>query len=317
MNAHINKEPTSTPIKEQEDTLIIEEDKDINPDLLHSILDSLKVSNILQQGYQEVAALLQMSDGSFNKIAPIVLSELRNGLKDNNTRLKMAQALNATGVIEQNIGKDLPIFFEALDKELGATISPNKITFLKELISAIVSTSEELSGTKSNVNIPIELCHPEAKIPTYANIGDAGLDLYALEEITVLPGETVLVPTGIKVAIPEGYELQVRPKSGRALKTKLRVANTPGTVDSGYRQEIGVIIENIEPKIADISYTFLEDGTIRIDSILHGKPYYIGKGEKFAQLVLNEVPSAVFHQVPDISICGNDRGGGFGSSGLK
>ena len=137
------------------------------------------------------------------------------------------------------------------------------------------------------------------------------------EPVTINPGETKLIPTGIKVAIPRGYELQVRPKSGRALKTKLRVANTPGTIDCGYRDEVGVIIENIDSPIKDITYDFDEKGNIIIKSILHGSPYYIEKGTKFAQLVLNEVPTASFMQVEDIHEIEGDRNGGFGSSGLK
>jgi dUTP pyrophosphatase len=123
-----------------------------------------------------------------------------------------------------------------------------------------------------------------------------------------------LVPTGIKVAIPAGYELQVRPKSGRCLKTKLRVANTPGTIDAGYRDEIGVIIDNIEPfiKSADID----ENG--RLYNVEFGSSYTIGAGEKFAQLVLAEVPKAIFYQIESVSEVANDgRNGGFGSTGVK
>ena len=167
------------------------------------------------------------------------------------------------------------------------------------------------------VQIPIELCHEDAKIPQYAHISDSGLDVYALEDITIHPGETVLVPTGIKVALPPGYELQVRPKSGRALKTKLRVANTPGTIDQGYRDEIKVIVENIESPIKDIEYDFNDDGNIIIKSVLHGSDFMIGKGEKFAQLVLMEVPKAAFYRVDNVQEIGEDRGGGFGSTGIK
>jgi dUTP pyrophosphatase len=151
-------------------------------------------------------------------------------------------------------------------------------------------------------------------MPTYAHLTDSGMDVYALDDITIVPGETKLVPTGIKVAIPAGYELQVRPKSGRCLKTKLRVANTPGTIDAGYRDEIGVIIDNIEPfiKSADID----ENG--RLYNVEFGSSYTIGKGEKFAQLVLCEVPKAVFYQVESVGEVANDgRNGGFGSTGVK
>ncbi|MBR2825864.1 MAG: hypothetical protein IKE51_06335, partial [Solobacterium sp.] len=106
---------------------------------------------------------------------------------------------------------------------------------------------------------------------------------------------------------------QVRPKSGRALKTKLRVANTPGTIDQGYRDEIKVIIENVEPPIKDI--TVDDDG--KVTSILYGSDFVIGKGEKFCQLVLNEVPKATFYRVSNVmEVDEENRLGGFGSTGL-
>ena len=135
-----------------------------------------------------------------------------------------------------------------------------------------------------------------------------------MDDITVKPGETVFVPTGIKVALPAGYELQVRPKSGRALKTKLRIANTPGTIDQAYRDEIKIIVENIESRIKDI--TVDEEG--KVTSILYGGDFTIGKGEKFCQLVLAEVPKIAFYRVDKVTdVDTENRGGGFGSSGLK
>jgi dUTPase len=114
----------------------------------------------------------------------------------------------------------------------------------------------------------------------------------------------------------------VRPKSGLSAKTKLRVANAPGTVDAGYRDEIGVIIENVEPPIKDITYEpvmNIENGQIdhlQVTSILYGSSYTIGKGQKFAQLVLSEVPKAVLYKVEKVGEIGEDRGGGWGSTGV-
>jgi dUTP pyrophosphatase len=139
------------------------------------------------------------------------------------------------------------------------------------------------------------------------------MDVYALEDITINPGETKMIPLGIKVALPAGYELQVRPKSGRCLRTKLRVANTPGTIDAGYRDEICVLIDNIEPFIKNAKIT--PEGYIT--EVEYGSSYTIGKGEKFAQLVLNEIPKAIFYEVNDIDTIENDgRDGGFGSTGV-
>ena len=97
----------------------------------------------------------------------------------------------------------------------------------------------------------------------------------------------------------------------------MRVANSPGTIDSGYRDELKVIIDNIEPPFKDIEYHFDDNGKIVIDSILHGSSYSITKGDKFAQLVLSEVPKIDFVEVKDVSKFEGDRGGGFGSTGIK
>ncbi len=129
--------------------------------------------------------------------------------------------------------------------------------------------------------------------------------------------EEIKVPTGLKCAIPYGYELQVRPKSGRAYKTRLRIANTPGTIDAGYRDEICVLIENIDPPVKDVTYYFDDNHHPVLTSILHGSTYTINKGEKFAQLVLMEVPKAHPYAVEKVSAFAGNRGGGFGSSGLK
>ena len=120
------------------------------------------------------------------------------------------------------------------------------------------------------------------------------MDVRAAETVTIQSGETMLVPTGLKVAIPDGYEIQVRPRSGLSLKIALRLANAPGTIDAGYRDEMQVIIQNTA---ADTSYT-------------------IEKGDRIAQLVLQRVPKLLFRQVDDVKAIGSDRGGGFGSTGV-
>jgi dUTP pyrophosphatase len=141
------------------------------------------------------------------------------------------------------------------------------------------------------------------------------MDIISPAEYTIAPGETVIIPTGIKCAIPEGYALLIQPRSGQSAKTKLRVANTPGLIDAGYRDEIGVIIENIEPPFKDIDYEFDNNGEIHIKSILHGQAYTIAEGQRFAQMRLVQVPTASFVQVDSVANLGEDRGGGFGHTG--
>jgi dUTP pyrophosphatase len=144
----------------------------------------------------------------------------------------------------------------------------------------------------SKLEIAVQKLHADVKMPAYAHEGDAGLDLYSTINHTLQPGERVLIPTGLKMAIPHGYEGQVRPKSGLALKHGLTVLNTPGTVDAPYRGEVGVILINLDPKT----------------------PYEVKKGEKVAQMVFNKVEYATFTEASDLTA--TTRGeGGFGSTG--
>ena len=163
------------------------------------------------------------------------------------------------------------------------------------------------------IRVFIELCREGAVMPAYARPGDAGMDVCAAEDVTIRPGETVIVPTGLKLAIPEGYEIQVRPRSGVSLKTPLRLANSPGTIDSGYRDELGVIMTNTSEesaRMADEVYTIDTKGN-------HKGTYQIRKGDRVAQIVLQVVPVMELTVVESVSGIGNNRGGGFGSTGVR
>ncbi len=159
----------------------------------------------------------------------------------------------------------------------------------------------------------IEKCREEAVLPKYANDGDAGMDLYSCADILVHPGESVLVPTGLKMAIPYGYEVQIRPRSGISFKTTLRVPNTPGTIDCGYRDEVNVIIYN-----ASIREDASDDSPFTLNDIgcKHGT-YLIRKGDRIAQMVMAKVEYAALNVVDSVTDIGSNRGGGFGSSGVR
>lgn len=270
--------------------------------------------------FDTVVKLLALPDEQFEILAPGVLESYERSVNNPNDKIALVQALNAEGIKAEDLTSS---FVQVVSDVDETNLSVIKRDFLKQMVATLVNAVNDTEGiAKRNVPVAIELCHPEAKIPQYAHISDSGADVYALEDIIVHPGETVLVPTGFKVALPPGFELQVRPKSGRALKTKLRVANTPGTIDQGYRDEVKVIIENIEPPIKDIQYEEVidvETGKVAhlvIKSIEYGSDFFIGKGEKFCQLVLIEVPKASFYRVDSVQDLGEDRGGGFGSTGV-
>lgn len=263
-----------------------------------------------------LTSLFNMDDEKFTLISPGILQSFQQSVNNPNDKLGLVQALNANGATAEDLVSSFNTIADTIDSI--EEISQIKRDFLKSLLATLTNAVNETEGiAKRFVQIPVELCHPDAKIPQYANTSDSGMDVYALDDYIIAPGETKLIPTGIKLALPPGYEIQVRPKSGRALKTKLRIANTPGTVDAGYRDEIKVIVENIEPPIKDIEYDFDDNGTLIIKSILHGASHTIGKGEKFCQLVLMEVPKAALYRVEQVGEIGENRGGGFGSTGLK
>ncbi|MCR9179102.1 MAG: dUTP diphosphatase [Erythrobacteraceae bacterium] len=128
-------------------------------------------------------------------------------------------------------------------------------------------------------------------LPAYATSGAAGMDVVSAEDVVIAPGARHAVATGLALAIPQGYEIQVRPRSGLALKHGITVPNTPGTIDSDYRGELKVILIN------------------------HGtEPFTIARGDRVAQLVLAPVVQAAWDEVAELDV--TDRGaGGFGSTG--
>ncbi|MDX5476638.1 MAG: dUTP diphosphatase [Bacillaceae bacterium] len=140
--------------------------------------------------------------------------------------------------------------------------------------------------------LKVKKIHPEAQLPFRANEGDAGLDLFSIEEKIIKSGETALVSTGIVLELPKGTEAQVRPRSGLALKHAVTVLNSPGTIDEGYRGEVKVILIN------------------------HGKEdFLVEKHMRIAQMVIAPVARVSIVSIEEVSE--SDRGsGGFGSSGV-
>lgn len=166
--------------------------------------------------------------------------------------------------------------------------------------------------------VKIKRLHPDATIPRYARHLDAGFDLVAVEDALIAPGESAKVPTGLAFAIPEGYELQVRPRSGISAKTKLRLSNAPGTIDAGYRGEVCVLVDNRRLPSGEVGNTCLDvsEQLIAVDGEVDRNSYYIRKGDRIAQGVLAIVPLADFEEVDELDE--TERGvGGFGSSGVN
>lgn len=161
------------------------------------------------------------------------------------------------------------------------------------------------------IDVEVEICRDGVKLPQYQNEWDAGMDVCAAEDVIIRPNETVIVPTGLKFAIPAGYEIQVRPRSGITLRTPLRISNSPGTIDSGYRDELGIIVTNSSIELNGSEY-YTVDSKGNKQGI-----YRIQKGDRIAQLVLQEVPRMRLRIVDTVADIGANRGGGFGSTGVN
>ena len=142
------------------------------------------------------------------------------------------------------------------------------------------------------MRVLIQRLDRDLPLPKYAKAGDAGADLYAREDFTLKPGERKLIPTGISIALPPGFVALVHPRSGLALKHGISMVNTPGTIDSGYRGEIKVILINTDQH----------------------ETFEIKRGDRIAQLVFQKFESARFYEVENLPE--SQRGaGGFGSTG--
>lgn len=180
----------------------------------------------------------------------------------------------------------------------------------------------EVNGLNEQCSVAVKIrkLSEHARIPTYGTAGAACFDLYAAEDAIIAPGETKTVGTGLSVEIPDGYELQIRPRSGISLKTKLRVANSPGCVDSDFRGEVAVIFDNIAvtynelfPSVATL------DGGLEYDGFGQYlfNTYLIRRGDRIAQAAVVPVPRVQFVET-DEELTNTVRGnGGFGHTGTN
>nr|WP_026593023.1 deoxyuridine 5'-triphosphate nucleotidohydrolase [Bacillus sp. UNC437CL72CviS29] len=166
--------------------------------------------------------------------------------------------------------------------------------------------------------VKVKRLHEDAVIPQYAKPGDSGFDLVAVEDVIIEPGETKVIPIGLAFEIPIGYEMQIRPRSGISRKTKLRVVL--GTIDSGYRGEVGVIADNAsiieyssQPRL--LKGAFVGDNDFNVTKMTKYEVIKISKGDRIAQGVIAPVSQVTFEEVEDLSE--SERGeGGFGSTGV-
>jgi dUTP pyrophosphatase len=198
--------------------------------------------------------------------------------------------------IDDELWKQIQQTFNQIKQDTGIEPEEDYIKELEDMLGMSVADMNEGHMTMMKTRtLGVELVHEDAKVPSYAYPSDSGFDLRSTIEINIPPFGRVLIPTGIKLSIPEEYEIQVRPKSGLALNQGLTVLNTPGTVDSGYVGEIKVIVFNTNNETVTVS-----------------------KGMKIAQAVLCPVVCGKYVSFESTNkVEDKDRGDkGFGSTGL-
>lgn len=183
---------------------------------------------------------------------------------------------------------------DELIEELEIT-SENKKTLIRGIFGVFADLAKEAFDRLEGYDTIayFELVHPNARIPAYAHDTDAGADVYAPDDVVIAPGARgQMVDTGFKMALAPGWYMAVCPRSGLSYKTTMRIANTPGTIDCDYRDNVGILIDN------------LSDETIVIHT-----------GDRIAQFVLHPVHRFRGVTVEDVTKIGENRGGGFGSTG--
>lgn len=235
--------------------------------------------------------MLDLPDNQFDAVYPKLKAQLSSVLKTKKFQEQMLESLRQNPIKNFDAEKVVVTdFIEDIKNEPGLSANKKELmTFMLE--NTILAIYELYEVPREKVEVGIKKLINDAILPTYAHSADAGADVYAVEDTVLESGETKAVKTGIAISVPIGYEIQLRPRSGLSLKTGLRVANSPATIDSGFLGEVGVIIQNTSSE----SYT-------------------IKKGDRIAQMVLAEVPMIKWVEVDDLG--SSERGeGGYGSTG--
>ena len=255
-------------------------------DILKDVLTNVEGKDIMTQ----FLSILELEDEKFDVIYPRLKDEMINAFELNATRKSIIAQLETMPQI--NLKEEVDNLNKTIEEiKNDNSLSDNK----KDMLITLLSKSAEitfslLKNPRELISVKVQKINEDAILPTYAHDTDAGADIYAIEDCKIAPHSTTIVKTGLKIAIPAGYEIQIRPRSGLSLKTNLRIANAPGTIDAEYRGEVGVIVENTGNLTATIS-----------------------KGDKIAQMVVMPVPMIKWEEVDELSQTSRGEGG-YGST---
>lgn len=246
----------------------------------------------MQNDIEKVLKTIQnMPDESIELIIPQVEAEFKKMVDDQELVNKTKTEFLQDGYTVADI-KALKANMNKIADDYFKLVSPTsaKGRYLGSLIGVYTGILDKImaEGFSRIVNIRVEKISEDAQLPSYAHTSDAGADLFANTNVEVAPNETKIIPTGLKFEIPDGYEVQVRPRSGMSVKTNTKVVF--GTVDSDYRGEIGIMLTNYG-----------------------SEPYKVSKGDKIAQAIIAPVYHGNFLVVDKLGE--TERGeGGFGST---
>ena len=268
------------------DKLVAASNKQSEKDLILEFLNLIPVD--FREDYSE---LFKLPDEKFSAAVKNIKEVLETVFKDPSYQESVLSTIRTSGG-DKDFLTDKEGLNKYIEKVKISTLPQSKKDFIEFfLTNVIIVTSELVEVPRQRIEVEIKKLSEDAKLPEYAHLTDAGADIFALENTYIKPKETKLVKTGIAVAIPVGYEIQIRPRSGLSLKTPLRVANAPGTIDADYRGEVCVIMWNSGNEAIEIE-----------------------AGDKIAQMVISEVPMIKWKEVTELS--STERGaGGFGSTG--
>ena len=266
----------------------------IQPTNLEKIQDKYSAMLPMWDVADQFFALISLPDEKFDEIYEDVRKDFFKVFDSETFQQELIKTIDFIPQSANELDKDEDYLELIKEIEEDDSLSKNKKDMLITTLQKWIGTIGKLARTRRiEVNVKVEKLNENAKLPTYAHDTDAGADVYAAEAIIIKPNETKLIKTGLKVAIPNGYEIQIRPRSGLSLKTGLRVANAPGTVDAQYRGEICVIMTNISTAAENINI-----------------------GDRIAQMVISPVP--MIKWIEEEIVDETDRGsGGFGSTDSK
>ena len=184
-------------------------------------------------GMQFLAAMLTLKDETFEILRPVLQDSMTEIFNEPQVQMQIIQGFAQSGISIDDLINHSDEVFDSLFNNSEVQLSESKKDFFKFLMTAIVnSISASTINPAHVVEIPVEICREDAKLPTYATNGSAAMDIYSPADYTIEPGQTIIIPTGIKVAIPHGYALLIPPRSGLSSRTKMRIPNSLGLIDS-------------------------------------------------------------------------------------